>query len=258
MGARGNLGGTAMRQRSAIFFLVAPLIVLIAFVALGQPKGKKDPDKEKAEPAPEAPPAAAEAGAAAPASTVDDLGPPPPAAIGDGGPSASPLNPRPNEFPDGGAAPPPPEFDKLLGDIAALRARVAAVTTTLFASKLRIIVQTDDSDDARIQSFVVTLDDGVVYRAPARFSADDEKIVYEHAVAPGHHVIGVEVERTDVRNKSYQTWQASRFSVVVPESKKVEAHLELEDDSDMAEDFPDGEDGEYELNVRMRARVIED
>ncbi len=242
-----------MRPRSAVFSLAALSALLFAFVALAQPKDKKK------EPPVEPPPAAAPAPEPpAPAATVDDLGPPPPAASAPKGPAASPLNPRANEFPDGGVAPAPVEYDKILGDIAALRSRVSALTATLFASKLRIVVQTDDSDYARIQSFVVTVDGGVVFRGTSRFSAADEKTVYEHAVAPGHHVVGVEIERSDSRNKSYQTWQTTRLSVVVPENRRVETLVVVSDDSDMAEDFPDDEDGEYELSVRMRARVVEE
>ncbi|HYP86526.1 MAG TPA: hypothetical protein VEQ59_00195, partial [Polyangiaceae bacterium] len=99
--------------------------------------------------------------------------------------------------------------------------------------------------------------DGVVFAAPERFTADDERTVYEHAVAPGHHVVGVEIERFDARNKEYRTWQSSRFSVVVPESKLVDTHLTIVDDSDMAEDFPDDADGEYDLRIKLRARVVE-
>jgi hypothetical protein len=47
------------------------------------------------------------------------------------------------------------------------------------------------------------------------------------------------------------------MSVVVPESKVLEALIKLEDDSDMAVDFPDDKDGKYELNVKCRARVAD-
>jgi hypothetical protein len=70
-------------------------------------------------------------------------------------------------------------------------------------------------------------------------------------------VVGVEIERYDARNKAYRTWQSSRFSVVIPENKLVDAHLKLIDDSDMADDFPSGADGEYDLRVKLRARVVE-
>jgi hypothetical protein len=258
-----------MRKRLVLLALAAS--ALLASVVAAQPN-KKGPaakgedkatakaDAEKKAPADADKAAAVPAGAAAaPASVAtDDLGAPPPKDVLEQKPETkpSPLTPAPAEFPSGAAKPPPFEYDKLLGDIAALRSRVAALTTTLFASKLRVVVETR-GDDARLSSFNITLDDGVVFAAPDRFSAEDERVVYEHAVAPGHHVVGLEIERYDARNKQYRTWQSSRFSVVVPESKLVDTHLTIIDDSDMAEDFPDDADGEYDLRVKLRARVVE-
>jgi hypothetical protein len=105
-------------------------------------------------------------------SGTDDLGAPPPKNISEQKPETkpSPLTPKPEEFPSGVAKPPPFEYDKLLGDIAALRSRVAALTTTLFASKLRVVVETK-GNDARLASFNITLDDGVVFAAPDRLRA---------------------------------------------------------------------------------------
>jgi hypothetical protein len=211
-------------------------------------KSKAEPDKAEKNPAGDA---------ASPVAPGDELGPAPPKGAGEQKPEqqVSPLTPRPEEFPSGVAKPPPVEYDKLLGEIAALRSRVAALTTTLFASKLRVVLETR-GDDARLAALDITLDDGVVFAAPERFSAEDERTVYEHAVAPGHHVLGVQVERYDARNKQFRTWQTSRFSVVVPENQLVDAHLTLTDDSDMAEDFPDDSDGEYDLRIKLRARVV--
>ncbi len=253
-------------RRRAVLLVIAPLIVLFALAAFAQPRkhGGKDKDADKAAPAGSASAQPVASGSsAAPESAhgavgASDIGGPPPTPAATGSaPKASPLNPRANEFPDGGVAPPPADYDQLLGRIAALRSRVAALTTTLFASKVRVVVETDDDSDARISSFVVTLDDGVIYTAPKNFSAEDQKTVYDHAVAPGHHVIGVEIERFDARGKDYTTYQSSKFSVVVPEGKHVESLVRLEDDSDMASDFPDDQDGEYDLRVRLRARVVD-
>lgn len=251
-----------MSKRLVLLALVASCS--LAGLAGAQP-GKKAPavkeeDRSRAAAKSEAEkPEKAEKNAEAAAPGGDDeLGPPPPKAAAEAKPETkpSPLTPKPEEFPSGVAKPPPFEYDKLLGDIAALRSRVAALTTTLFASKLRVVVETKGSD-ARLAAFSVTLDGGVVFAAPERFSAEDERTVYEHAVAPGHHVVGVEIERYDARNKQYRTWQSSRFSVVIPESKLVDTHLTIVDDSDMAEDFPDDADGEYDLRVKLRARVVE-
>jgi hypothetical protein len=250
-----------MRKR----LVLLALLTSAAFVGLvnAQPGKKaaasKEEDRARAAAKAEADKAekAEKPGEPAPAAS-DDLGAPPPKDAVEQKPETkpSPLTPKPEEFPSGAAKPPPFEYDKLLGDIAALRSRVAALTTTLFASKLRVVVETRGSE-ARLSSFSVTLDDGVVFAAPERFSAEDERTVYEHAVAPGHHVVGVEIERYDARNKEYRTWQSSRFSVVIPESKLVDTHLTIVDDSDMAEEFPDDRDGEYDLRVKLRARVVE-
>jgi hypothetical protein len=182
--------------------------------------------------------------------------PPPPGAASAGKDKMSPLNPEPEEFPKGAPPRAPGELSALLSDIATLRGRVAALTTSLFSSKLRIYVQTE-GDDARIDHFNITLDEGVVFQAPARFVAEDARAVYEHAVAPGNHVIAIEIERHDARAQTYKTWQVSKFAIVVPDKQLLEVDLKLEDDSDIAEDFPDDQDGEYELGVRLRARVTE-
>jgi len=206
----------------------------------------------------EAAPAAAssESPAAPPPSDADTkLDDKPPAqAAGSGGQNLSPLNPEPPESPKAAPAPGPEALDKLIADIATLRARVAALTTSLFSSKLRVFVHTD-GDDARVQSFVVTLDDGVVFKGDTGFMAEDEKVVYEHAVAPGSHVVGIEIERQDTRGAAYRTWQTTRFAIQVPERKVLEAIVTVEDDSDMADDFPDDQDGKYELGVKLRAKV---
>ena len=239
-----------MRIRYALF--AAPLL-LLSLVALAQPNRRvaKEPDApskaDKSE-------AKAETAPGPGNGSPDDLGGPPPKPAATGENKLSPLNPEANEFPDGGSQTPPAEYDKLLGDIAALRSRVSAVTTTLFASKVRVVVETRGSD-ARIANFTVTLDDGVVFTAPDRFVAEDERTVYEHAVAPGHHVVGIDIERFDTRGADYRTWQSSRFSVVIPESKLVDAHVIIQDNSDMGKDFPSDQDGQYDLRVRLRARV---
>ena len=243
--------------KSKRFVSCVSLVLTMGLVAQAQTKKPAQEAAAEATPDKQGPQADTDAEPPDPTSG-DDLGPAPPPTSEqrDEKTPPSPLTPEPNEFPKGELKPPPAEYDQLLSEIAALRSRVAALTTTLFKSKLRIIVETA-GDDARITSFVVTLDEGVVFSAPERFIADEEKIVYEHAVAPGHHVIGIEIEREDARGQQYKTWQTSRFSVLVPDSQLLETHMVVEDDSDMAEDFPEDEDGEYDVRVNLRARVTE-
>jgi hypothetical protein len=171
-------------------------------------------------------------------------------------PPASPLNPTPDEFPKPASGFASAELDALMSRVAALRTRIAALSATLFSSKLRVELRTT-GDSVRIKSLRVSLDGGVVYTAPAQAFFDTPQIVYEHAVAAGPHVVAVEVERQDVRQPQYSTWQSSRFVVSVPEKRLLWTRLELEDASSMGEDFAEDEAGRYELAVRLEVEVSE-
>jgi hypothetical protein len=206
----------------------------------------KPPEADQPPSPPSAPSAAA---AEAPAE------PPAPSAASDAGVRSSPLNPRPEEFPDGGGQiTTSADLEKVLGEIAALRARIGAISDTLFHSRIVLKIETR-GDHAKIGKLAVRLDEGTVYTAPANFSAEDETTVYDHAVAPGRHILGIDVDRKDDRSDGFRTGQQSRFVIEVPENQRLEANIWIDDDSDMASDFPSNQKGKYDLRVRVRARA---
>jgi hypothetical protein len=201
-------------------------------------------------------PAAAPSGsaAAAPANAASETGPvPAPAAESSAGARLSPLNPAPNEFSDAGAPPAAIDYDRLLADIAALRARVAAVSDTLFHSRIAISLETS-GDATRIGSLSVSLDDGVVWTSPASFRAEDATTIYDHAVAPGNHAVTVDIERRDKASDAFRTTQRSRFVVDVPADQRLTLQVRLWDDSNMG-DFTKDKQGRYELRVRAQAKA---
>src|SRR6188472_2164353 len=193
-------------------------IVCLAVTSLVLAQGKKTVVKPKppaAKPLPAAPapkpepvdekpkgdekPAPAEAlvpGSANESAPDPNPGPGAKTAFGDGGVRSSPLNPRLEEFLDGGPVSTPADLDKVLGDIATLRARVAAIGDTLFKSRIVLKIETR-GDHAKIGKLAVSLDDGIVYTAPPNFFADDETTIYDHAVAPGRHILTVDADRRD-------------------------------------------------------------
>jgi len=220
------------------------------------PATRPEPAEEKPKVDEEAP-AAAEApvpGSANESAPDPTPGPGAKATGGDGGVRSSPLNPRPEEFPDGGPVSTPADLDKILGDIATLRARVAAIGDTLFKSRIVLKVETR-GDHAKIGKLAVSLDEGVVYTAPAGFIADDETTIYDHAVAPGRHVLGVDIDRRDDRGETFRNGQHSRVTLEVPENQRLETIIRIDDDSDMGADFPSGQKGSYDLRIRVRAKA---
>ena len=190
--------------------------------------------------------------------TAGDAGflppPPPPSDVGSGGARLSPLNPSANEFADAGPAPTSVDYDRLLADVASLRARAAAVSDTLFHSRLAVSIETS-GDHGRIATLSVGLDDGTVFTSPAAFSADDPTLVYDHAVAPGHHAVTIDVERRDDRNDVFRSSQRSRFIVDVPADGRLSLDVKLWDDSSMGGQFAADKKGTYDLRVRAQDRV---
>lgn len=257
------------RARSRVVAAIAVAVASAVTIAVAQPKKgggapKKPPVKIVDAGIAEGPSDAgvlAEKGAsdAGVAAALPEAGvvPPPPGAlyVGDGG-RPSPLNPTPEEMPSGkllgdaGTV----DYDKLIGDIAALRARVSAVGDSMFRSRVAIAVETS-GDHGKIARMLVSLDDGVVYTAPAGFHADDMVQIYAGGVAAGRHAITVDIDRKDDRNDAFKTTQRSRFLVDVPRDQELAVEVKIWDDSSMGKDFPSDQSGKYDLRVRMNAKA---
>jgi len=255
-----------MRKRGVLAGGTLAAVTVIATIAFAQPHAR--PARPASKPKPAASAGTDNAGddrlgGAAPSASGtaspppgSEPGPvPPPAAdvTADGG-KLSPLNPAANEFSDAGPTPPSLDYDRLLTDIGALRARVAAVSDTLFHSRIAIALETT-GDHGRIASLSVSLDDGVVWTSPAAFHPEEATTVYDHAVAPGHHAVTVDIERRDDRNDAFRSAQRSRFIVDVPADERLSVDLKLWDDSSMGGDFPSDKSGQYDLRVRARAKA---
>ena len=178
--------------------------------------------------------------------------PPPVQELGDGGVRPSPLNPTAQESPGNVDAGTPVDYDRLLADIAALRARVAAVSDNLYQSRVAVALQTD-GDHGKIARLTVSLDDGVVYTAPASFAASDMTVVYDHAVAPGRHAVTIDIDRKDERDESFRTSQKNRFTIDVPRDNRVSVDVKIIDDSNMGKEFPADKSGQYDLRLRVKA-----
>jgi hypothetical protein len=237
-------------------------VVALAWVTLAAAQPRPRPAPGHGKPKAGAEVGSDDAGAAPSSATPSPSAPPgdssavpaPPSDESSDGGKLSPLTPAPNEFSDGGGAGNPVDYDRLLTDIAALRARVAAVSDTLFHSRIGIAIQTD-GDHGRIAALSVSLDDGVVWTAPATFRASDPTTIFDHAVAPGHHAVAVDVERRDDRNDTFRSAQRSRFIVDVPNDQRLLVELRVSDDSNMGGDFPNDHKGQYDLRIRARAQA---
>src|SRR5215469_585583 len=143
-------------MRASLITLGAFAAVLVGGTVAAAQRSHERPAHGPAAAAPTAPASAVQP---PPSTAAPDAGPVPApfqaSEFGDGG-KLSPLNPAPNEFSDAGPTPASIDYDRLLADLASLRARAAAVSDVLFHSRLAVSIETS-GDHGRITGMSIGL-----------------------------------------------------------------------------------------------------
>jgi hypothetical protein len=147
----------------------------------------------------------------------------------------------------------------LIDDMVQARARAALLGKTLFKTRLRLRVQNLAGPNPVLANIVLKLDGAPVFRSDGTaFRGDDARQVFEGFVAPGPHVLMVELEQRHSGGQAdgaygYTLHDSYRFQAL--REKQSELTLILDDDSDLAEEFSDSASGEYDLRVKLRVRT---
>jgi hypothetical protein len=171
---------------------------------------------------------------------------------------ASPANVPEEPAPEGAA---PAALSKdvagVMDELVQLRARTRVLGKALFKTKVRIRVENEAAPDQIAARLQLWLDGAPVWSGDGSGLRDAERVLFEGLAAPGPHVLTYEVEQRARDDEKYRYTQRASLRFVALRDRRMDLVLVLEDDSDMAEDFPDDADGEYDLRVKLRARVEE-
>ncbi len=178
----------------------------------------------------------------------------------------APAEPTPEPAPAPAAeeaAPPPSQVDALQTELSALmdelvqaRTRASLIGKTLFKTQVRVFVQNLAGDDAILAKIVLKLDGAPIFRGDAAaIRGDEERRVFEGFIAPGPHVLTAEIEQSsrDDSAYGYELRESYRFQTI--RDKRNELRLVLRDDSDVASEFPDDQDGEYDVRTKLRVQT---
>lgn len=261
-------------SRVLVSTLIA-LLVTVFFVDAADAQRRRRRRRRRQPPAEEpAEPPAAEASpdepAAPPASPFEDEPaeetPTPPAEGADAPPAADtsepPADAAPTETPapqyDPGPAPPDVspirnDYVALMDELVQARMRVHALGSELFRTRITIDLQDRTGDGTNLARLVVHLDGAPVYQSEgAAEGLDDGREIFSGSLAPGPHVLRVEVEQRQREDDAYRYTLQQDFRFQVVRERLSEVTLVLEDESDMASSFPSGGEGRYEVRTRMR------
>jgi hypothetical protein len=135
------------------------------------------------------------------------------------------------------------------------RARAAVLGKALWKTTVAIKIDNQAEDQVAVR-VALWLDGAPVWSGDGSALRDPERTMFSGFLAPGQHVLTYEVEQRARADEKYRyTLRAShRFTAL--RERRSELRLVLEDDSDIAEDFADDEEGEYDVRARLQVRAI--
>jgi hypothetical protein len=188
--------------------------------------------------------------------SADESAPPPPA------PEAAPV-PTPAE-PTKAEPAPAAQSDKvaqleselasIMDELIQARTRSAVLVKTLFRTPIQVRV-VRRADDQRIAQITLKLDGVPVHSSDGAALASGEAQLFSGFAAPGLHELSIEVTEESRERSAYRYTRKESFRIEVAKGTRTDVELVLRDDSDMAEELPEGDEGEYDVRTVMRVRA---
>jgi hypothetical protein len=201
-----------------------------------------------AEPAPAAaPPQAADASPPTVAPTQPEVEPPPPASVAAQTPSTEAATQDAQAVRE--------ELSTVMDSLVSARARAALLGKSLFKTRVRVQLVNDAADDQVLGKVALSLDGNPIYRGDGSALNPEGAKLFEGYAAPGPHVLTVEIEQRAREDDAYRYSQTSSLRFVVPRGTLTDLKLVLDDDSDIAEDFKDDDEGEYDVRLRLEVEA---
>jgi hypothetical protein len=148
------------------------------------------------------------------------------------------------------------ESSQLIDEMSQARAKAALLGKTLFKTQLRLRVQNLAAPDPRLLKIELKLDGAPVYVGDGTtLTGDDARQVFEGFIAPGRHVLTASLKQQSREDATFGYNLHDSYHFKVQRDKLSELTLIVDDDSDMASDYPDDGDGEYDVRLKLRVRT---
>jgi hypothetical protein len=143
------------------------------------------------------------------------------------------------------------ELARVMDELVSARARAAVLSQALFKTKLEVEVfrRADDTQLARI---VLKLDGLPIHDSDGSALARDRAELFEGYVAPGMHELTLELTEQARENSAFGYVRSERFRIDVKPKLRTKVELIVRDDSDMAEQASEGDDGSYDVQTELR------
>ena len=143
------------------------------------------------------------------------------------------------------------ELAKVMDELVQARSRIAVVGRELFRTKVEVRINDRTGGSQSLTNLALRLDGAPVFRKRDGKIAEDKK-VFTGFATPGPHSITLDVTLRARDDGDYQQTRRETFRFKATKEKLTEITITLDDDSDIAEDFADDGEGEYDIRTRLR------
>lgn len=143
------------------------------------------------------------------------------------------------------------ELARVMDELVSARARAAVLSQALFRTKLEVEV-VRRADDTQLARIVLKLDGTPIHDSDGSALARDRAELFEGYVAPGMHELTIELTEQARENSAFGYVRSERYRIDIKPKLRTKVELIVRDDSDMAEEASEGDDGSYDVHTELR------
>lgn len=182
--------------------------------------------------------------------------PEPPAAAVTPAPAAkAEAAPADSAQPDAEVASLQQELAQVMDDLVQARARVALLGKSLFKTRVRVRLDNRAAPDQIAGRIALFLDGAPIWSGDGGGLRDPKQVLFDGVAAPGPHVLGLEIEQRAREDDAYRYTLRDSYHFNVLRERRTDLTLVLDDDSDIAEDFKDDDEGQYDVRTKLEVRA---
>jgi len=148
------------------------------------------------------------------------------------------------------------EYLRLRDELFQSRARAAAVSSTLYSSKITIKLAYTAGRFYAVDRASVRLDGASVYDDTEGKITEDDATRFEGWIAPGRHVVAVRVEATGKDDQRFTSATEASFVVEAVAGKDLVITARAKDGGDIPYAWSRGEHGSYQLLISADVKTV--
>ncbi|MDB4990093.1 MAG: Outer rane autotransporter barrel [Myxococcaceae bacterium] len=143
------------------------------------------------------------------------------------------------------------ELAVVMDELVAARVRAGVLARSLFHTELTVDVSRRAGDQT-MRRMVLRLDGVPVHDSDGSTLARSNTQLFTGYVTPGRHELAIELTEAGKDDATYGYTRSERYRIDVKKDRRTRVELVLKDDSDMAEEAAEGDEGEYQVETIVR------